>query len=55
MLQGKQQAVYGDAAQCTSSPGQPDGWTQIKNKHCSASEVVMGTGKDLDGQIKIQR
>lgn len=32
MLQGKQQAVYGDAAQCTSSPGQPDGWTQIKHK-----------------------
>lgn len=32
MFQGKQQAVYGDAAQSTSSPGRPDRWTQIKKQ-----------------------
>lgn len=28
--QGEQQDVYGDAAERSSSPGQPDGWAQIK-------------------------
>lgn len=29
VLQGKQQVVHGDAAQCSSSPGQPNEWTHI--------------------------
>lgn len=28
--QGEQQDVSGDAAERSSSPGQPDGWAQIK-------------------------